>query len=152
MRAKPKYVSQTVNGTCFKNWCGPACVCSVLNKEGTLQNLHEIADKLCVAGPTASDTTQVDGFVQYFKSLLIKCGVIKKPDIASLESKDEKSKIILLLKKDSGVSGHAVVYWKYDKKEDKVYVMDPGALEINGIHSRDDIEPFIDYALVIITD
>lgn len=145
MRVQPKYVSQMG----FSSWCGPACVCSVLNKENTLQSLHLVAERLCSAGPTATDTTTIDNFRKYFTETFIVYDVLIKPSIDILEFQDDRTKIIVLLRSEHNHGpGHAVVYWKSDSH--RVFIMDPSTGHDNYvIRARSQFENRIDYAIVV---
>ena len=116
MRPPPRYVKQL-----YGNHCGPACICAVMDKDGTREEQEDINKRYCQVGPTGVDVMTVEGFQRYFDENNRRYKYRSDVAVEEIEDLAGKWSIIALLRQND--KGHAVVFWKLENST--VYVMDP---------------------------
>ena len=121
-RYKPAHVHQDMT-----NWCAYACICSVMELNGSSCDQWKLNDEIRPKDNAPSGAEIIKYFedrdYEVYKSL---CRTIR-----SIEQRAEDGwRIIVLLEE----LRHAVVYWKCE--HDLVYVMDPACTTMRSIEKE----------------
>lgn len=144
-RPKPKYVKQAM-----KNWCVPACLCSILESASDIFAQQKTQDILW-SNPkrdreqTAINQTLFSDIYHFFGLYGIRSRLETKPPVDTIENGADSNKILILFHEQN--YGHAVVYWKKD--QEGVHYMDPQVLTETVTASIEDFKNKLEYAIFI---
>lgn len=119
MRKRPKYVSQSP----YKDYCGSACICSIMGMHGSREELEDIDREYGRRDENGINAMAVEDFCKYFTDNGLTCDHRKIKAVNELEKLANKWNIIALLLIKGG--RHAVVYWQV--KDNEVHFMDPAS-------------------------